>query len=274
MAFVVYERSRRGPIIEPLSPVTVSFIGFTIGVRVGLFKDLLSLEEAWFLHGAWKCLFFAAVFHLDDLHLCYNMASFLWKGISVERQMGSLKFLYILAVFTISTNAALLSLDLALAIITGNLSYIYTCAPGFSGVIFPLKVLTTYNLPSGVSVVMGMFPVPMRWACWAELVSIQLLFPNASFTGPLAGILVGLMYVKGPLKYIMDTVSGAGEHPKIIPHHRHNLSLHNKCFQSSHGALVGTRAKKCRGRGEGETLADKPHNPGKCPFIFHGSVHL
>ena len=223
MAFVLYERRRRAPIIEPLYPVTLSFISFTIGVRVGLFKDLLSLEEAWFLHGVWKRLLFAAVFHLDDFQLCYTMVSFLWKGISVERRMGSLKFLYILAVFNISTNAALLSLDLALAIITGNLSCIYTCAPGFSGVIFALKVLTTYNLPSGGSVVMGMFPVPMRWACWAELVSIQLLIPNASFTGPLAGILVGLMYVKGPLKYVMDTVSGAGEHPKIILHCRHNL---------------------------------------------------
>ena len=147
------------------------------------------------------------------------MASFVWKGISLEGRMGSSKFLYILAVFTVLTNVVLVGLDLALANITGNFSYIRTCAAGFSGVIFALKVLTTYNLPSGVSMVMGMFPVPMRWACWAELVLIQLLFPNASFTGHLAGILVGLMYVKGPLKYIMDTVSGAGEHPKIvIPH--------------------------------------------------------
>ena len=29
-----------------------------------------------------------------------------------------------------------------------------------------------------------------------------------------------------------------------------------------------------RGRGEEETLARKPHNSGKRPLIFHGSVHL
>ena len=49
-------------------------------------------------------------------------------------------------------------------------------------------------------------PVPSRWACWIELVVIQLLVPRASFTGHLAGILVGLAYVKGPLKTIMDIV--------------------------------------------------------------------
>ena len=29
-----------------------------------------------------------------------------------------------------------------------------------------------------------------------------------------------------------------------------------------------------RGRGEEETLARKPHDSGKRPLIFHGSVHL
>ena len=29
-----------------------------------------------------------------------------------------------------------------------------------------------------------------------------------------------------------------------------------------------------RGRGEEETLARKPHDSGKCPLKFHGSVHL
>ena len=29
-----------------------------------------------------------------------------------------------------------------------------------------------------------------------------------------------------------------------------------------------------RGRGEGETLARKPHDSGKRPLIFHGTVHL
>ena len=73
-----------------------------------------------------------------------------------------------------------------------------------SGVIFALKVLTTHYTPAGTQYVMGMFPVPSRYACWAELVLIQLLIPRASFTGHLAGILVGLAFVKGPLKDVLD----------------------------------------------------------------------
>ena len=56
-------------------------------------------------------------------------------------------------------------------------------------------------------------------------------------------------------------------------------SLRSKRFQSSYSAKVRAGAKKKkngrgRGRGEEETLARKPHDSGKCPLIFHGSVHL
>lgn len=50
------------------------------------------------------------------------------------------------------------------------------------GVIFALKMLTTDLLPANV-MVMGIFPVPSRWACWVELIVIQLMVPNASFVG-------------------------------------------------------------------------------------------
>ena len=73
------------------------------------------------------------------------------------------------------------------------------------GVIFALKILTTHYTPAGMQYVMG-FPIPSRYACWAELVLIQLLVPRASFTGHLAGILVGLAFVKGPLKNILDII--------------------------------------------------------------------
>ena len=204
-----------------IPPVTLSFIGINVVVYLGLLNNLPSLGKAcvsahyvWY-NGDWKRLILAAFYHLDDFHLYYNMASFVWKGKSLEERLGSSRFLYILSVFTVLTHSVLVGLDLSLANITEDPSYVYTCAAGFSGVIFALKVLTTYNLPSGVSMVMGMFPVPMRWACWVELLLIQLLVPNASFTGHLAGILVGLMYIKGPLKYFMDAVGGAGGYSLI-----------------------------------------------------------
>ena len=56
------------------------------------------------------------------------------------------------------------------------------------------------------------------------------------------------------------------------------ISLCSKRFQSSYCAKVRAGAKKKggkgRGRGEEETLARKPHDSGKRPLIFHGSVDL
>lgn len=69
--------------------------------------------------------------------------------------------------------------------------------------IFALKVLTTQYWERGYRRYFGV-RVSAKYAVWAELVLIQLLSPNASFVGHLAGILVGLAYTAGPLQWLMD----------------------------------------------------------------------
>lgn len=78
--------------------------------------------------------------------------------------------------------------------------YLFVCL----GVIFALKIITTDN-SSGSSVIMGI-RVPTKYAAWAELIAIHILVPNASFLGHLAGIIAGVLYVKTPLKRIIDGV--------------------------------------------------------------------
>ena len=53
----------------------------------------------------------------------------------------------------------------------------------FAGVIFALKVLTTHYSPSGLHYALGFIPVPSKYIYWVELGLIQLIYPNASFTG-------------------------------------------------------------------------------------------
>ena len=73
------------------------------------------------------------------------------------------------------------------------------------GVIFALKVLTTfYNRRD--SVWLFGFPVPSKYSVWIELVIIHLLVPRASFTGHLAGILVGVAYTSGIIKMLVDLI--------------------------------------------------------------------
>ena len=51
------------------------------------------------------------------------------------------------------------------------------------GVLFALKVVSSYMDPPGIKYVMGIIPVPTKLVCWAELVLIHILVPNASFLG-------------------------------------------------------------------------------------------
>ena len=58
---------------------------------------------------------------------------------------------------------------------------------GFSGVIFALKMLAGDSDGD-----FGLFSVPQSMSIWTELLIIQILVPNSSFVGHLAGILAGL----------------------------------------------------------------------------------
>ncbi|XP_067144711.1 rhomboid-related protein 4-like [Centruroides vittatus] len=167
----------------------------------------LSLDHVWY-GKEWHRLIFAALEHADDIHLYYNMVSFIWKGQQLERRWGKFKFFYILCVFTILTNVTLLALS-HVASECFDPVYRYHCAVGFSGVIFALKVLTNYYWPQTTAVVYGL-PFPASYAVWLELVVIQLLVPGASFLGHLAGIVVGVCYVKGPLRPVLDAAENLG----------------------------------------------------------------
>lgn len=132
--------------------------------------------------------------HVDEMHLYYNMLSFLVKGVQLEQSMGSLAF-GALVVYALLASHSLL---VALAYLSYTfdifpaLSGYNSCAVGFSAVIFCLKFVL-YMRSSGVVSIYG-FAINVRYAAWAELVLISILNPNASFVGHLAGILAGVLY--------------------------------------------------------------------------------
>lgn len=128
----------------------------------------------------------------------------MWKAATLERHFGSAYFAYMVSVFSLATGVVYLAIHYLLAELLDQWSHMQSCAVGFSGVIFALKVVTTHLQPNGITMIMGVIPVPARLACWAELVLISVLFPNVSFVGHLAGILVGMAFVSGPLKNVMD----------------------------------------------------------------------
>lgn len=191
--------------LDNIPPVTLAVLGLNAYLYLfpaaPLMKACVSVEQAYWLQD-WRRLLLAPLHHADDMHLYFNMASLLWKGMRLERRLGGAWFFYLLSVFSLLTGLVYLLLEVALTELTQDQSYSMQCAVGFSGVLFALKVLCNHYHPGGMTYVMGV-PVPNRYSSWAELVLIHITSPGTSFIGHLAGILVGLLYTSGPLKAIM-----------------------------------------------------------------------
>ncbi|KAJ8256897.1 hypothetical protein COCON_G00190490 [Conger conger] len=194
---------------DNIPPVTLAALGLNVYLFLfplaPLMRACVSVQTCW--GGDWRRLLLAPLHHADDWHLYYNMVSLLWKGSRLERRLGGPWFAYLLSVFSLLTGVVYLLLEKGLAELTNDPSYNMQCAVGFSGVLFGLKVVNSHQFPGGVTNVMG-FPVANSYACWAELILIHVMSPGTSFVGHLAGILVGLLYTKGPLMSVMKVCAG------------------------------------------------------------------
>lgn len=207
--------------LNNIPPVTLAVLGLNVYLflfpAAPLMKTCVSVQQAYWLKD-WRRLLLSPVHHADDWHLYFNMVSFLWKGIKLERRVGGPWFIYLLSVFSLLTGVVYLLVEAVLTELTEDPSFSMSCAVGFSGVLFALKVVNHHYNPGGVTYAMGI-PVPNRYASWVELVLIHLTAPGTSFVGHLSGILVGLLYTSGPLKSIMKTCAdcvtsnGYNSHP-------------------------------------------------------------
>ncbi|XP_071951762.1 rhomboid-related protein 4-like [Antedon mediterranea] len=245
-----------------IPPTTLITIGLNIAVYLKVLNGFLysiigkpsiqrvcvSAVSVWY-RSDWSRLFLAAWFHLDDWHLYYNMVSFLWKGRSLEHRFGSYYFAYLIAAFSVITNIVMVAVNFIAAELLDDDSYILSCAAGFSGVLFALKVVTTHFMPNYRQSIMGIISVPSQWACWVELVLIQILVPRASFTGHLAGILVGLAYTKGPLKRIMDSLAGIVTNFGDSAQRNYRRSTAGRHQNTNRGQTTGFRAQASGGHG-------------------------
>ncbi|TRY91400.1 hypothetical protein DNTS_031517, partial [Danionella cerebrum] len=204
--------------LDNIPPVTLATLGLNVYLFLFPFKPLLqsclSVREAYWSRD-WSRLLLSPFHHVDDMHLYFNMASLLWKGIRLERKLGGAWFGYLLPVFSLLTGLVYLLLETGLTHLTEDSSYSQECAVGFSGVLFGLKVVNNHYYPGGATYIMGM-PIANRYACWVELVLIHVLNPGTSFVGHLAGILVGLLYTTGPLKTLMKICAGKLQNVYIV----------------------------------------------------------
>lgn len=153
----------------------------------------------------WRSFVISNFEHGSDMHLYYNMVSFILKGSFLEPMYSTPNFVILLSVLSIGCSSMYVALGYVLTQITADYSYYTACAIGFSAVLFALKVIVICEKRDGLYDVGGM-RVPSKLAVWVELVLIHFLVPNASFVGHLGGILVGCLYCYSSIGVFIDNV--------------------------------------------------------------------
>ena len=161
----------------------------------------------------WLRLVVPSLRHTHDIHLYYNMVSLAWKGLEMERRLGSVKYFITLILLTFLSSIFYVILAMVGAEVLEDPTLMTECAIGFSGVLFAMKVVNIHhsNQEQERTSFFG-FLVPMRYAVWLELLIIQIMVPKSSFLGHLAGILAGLVFVKGPIASILSLNPPAAYH--------------------------------------------------------------
>lgn len=151
----------------------------------------------------WRSFFMSNFEHGSDMHLYYNMVSFILKGSYLEPMYGTVNFVLLLTCLSIGCSSMYVVLGYIMMQLTK--SYYHVCAIGFSAVLFALKVIVTCEEHDRIQDVGG-FRVPSKIAVWVELLLIHLLVPNSSFMGHLGGILAGCLYCYTFIGEIIDNV--------------------------------------------------------------------
>ncbi|PSN49430.1 Rhomboid-related protein 4 [Blattella germanica] len=81
----------------------------------------------------YRRLFLSIVEHGNDMHLYYNMISFLIKGRTLERRYGSTNFAFVLAMISVITSVIYVGLAVGLTNVLQDKHFMQQCAIGFSG---------------------------------------------------------------------------------------------------------------------------------------------
>lgn len=172
-----------------IEPIFVPFLNYSIS---SICLDPMAVFRSVSMHGDYVSvllrLFGSAFVHGSDSHLFYNMSSLLWKGATLEHQLGTGPFGVLVLMLLAVTNT--------LFVVAGVFMHGHHCAIGFSGVLFALKYYSYHNHRGPVSV-WGLEVAP-SFATWLELGLVQLISPQASLLGHACGILAGAIAAHFP----------------------------------------------------------------------------
>jgi rhomboid domain-containing protein 1 len=143
-----------------------------------------------------------AYVHLSMLHIGMNMLTLFGMGTSLEAIFGSLHFFFLVLAYTMLVGIVFLALSLLQLVVWSPAGFLGSAA-GFSGVLFAMAVDESSLSTQPTRSVFGLFSVPTKLYPWALMLAISLAVPGVSFTGHLAGIIVGCAHTAGWLSWML-----------------------------------------------------------------------
>eukprot|EP00475_Leptophrys_vorax_P032253 TRINITY_DN4961_c0_g1_i8.p1 TRINITY_DN4961_c0_g1~~TRINITY_DN4961_c0_g1_i8.p1 ORF type:complete len:250 (+),score=49.35 TRINITY_DN4961_c0_g1_i8:755-1504(+) len=141
--------------------------------------------------------------HANLLHLVFNMMS-LWNLNFVETTGGSVTYFKYTYFLVVLDELLITSFNWVMVHQFEQDRYRTQAAVGYSGVVFGLMSIVSAAGPLQLISFMGLFSVYSILYPFCSLFLIQLLVPQASFIGHLAGILVGFLIGFGMLSWVND----------------------------------------------------------------------
>ena len=195
--------TRSADALRSIPPTTLGVIAICVSIQV--FQATIS---GWNLHLFTMCprlilftheyyrVFTSVFFHANLMHIGMNMLSTSTISSLLEKKIGTMRLLFSIWWAILLTSAIYITIAYVAYVVFGYDAWMYQHAVGFSGIIFHLSVLDSHFHP-GPRSVFGFFSVPAFVYPWVLLLALQLIMPNLSFLGHLAGILTGTLEYYG-----------------------------------------------------------------------------
>lgn len=210
--------------LENIPPATLGLVGLNVvvwinpsGLDLGRTSDACLLPALVVDNFELKRLILSAFHHLSDMHLYYNMSSLLYKGRTLELSLGTDRFLTMVAKLVPVTSVIHVVLAAILRIF-GYDSAWTTCAAGFSGVLFGMKMVLQHSQGGTVSFYSISVPAPESLMYWTEMLLLQFFMPGISIVGHVAGAVAGSLYASG----LLDSAIAAPFRAPGPPRRRYN----------------------------------------------------
>jgi rhomboid domain-containing protein 1 len=202
-----------GSYFESVPVVTRAIIIINLAIHALIFVSSYGLQNfainaEWVLvQGEYYRIVTAAFTHVSIMHIGMNMMSMYSLGASLEMQFGSLQFLFMSMWSVLAVGVLYVFLSWLGAVATGDQSWMYMSAVGYSGVLFNYAILEAYHTTAVTRSLCGFCDVPAKMYPFVLLVAISLLMPGISFLGHVSGVLFGLLLVYGPATYCLPSDS-------------------------------------------------------------------